>query len=333
MPDSLLLLLLATIGVALLFDFANGWNDSANAIATVVATRVLRPWQAVALAAVLNFVGILLGTAVAKTIGQDLLAADAMPAMAILAAMTAALVWTVVMTVVGMPISASHSLIGGLMGAGVASEYGLAALKGAGIAKVLVALLVSPLAGFVLGLVLMLVLSHAVKRRPYGKVNRWFGRLQLLSVSWVSVTHGANDAQKVMGVITMALVAAGVQSTFLVPLWVKVACHLAIALGTAIGGWRVIRTLGMSLTQLKPIHGFAAETAASGVLLTTAAIGVPVSTTHTITGAIIGVGASRRLSAVRWGLGAKIASAWILTLPFTFAVGYALRSALDAVWA
>jgi PiT family inorganic phosphate transporter len=320
-----------TIFVALAFDFANGWNDSANAIATVVATHTLTPRQAVLLAAVLNFVGILLGTAVAHTIGKGIVHTEAVSSLAVLAAMLSAFAWTSLMTVVGMPISASHALVGGLTGAAAASPMGLGAIQAGGAIKVLAALLVSPLAGFVIGMVLMLGLLWIVAHRPHGKVNRFFGRLQLISVSWMAVTHGANDAQKVMGVITMALVAAKVQSDFHVPLWVKIVCHAAIALGTAVGGWKVIRTLGSKLTGLEKIHGFAAETAASAVLLGTALVGVPVSTTHTITGAIIGVGSSRSLSAVRWGLGLKILWAWILTLPCCFAVGWVFRRLLELV--
>ncbi len=331
MLETFSIALIVTIVVALLFDFANGWNDAANAIATVVSTRVLSPLQAVLLAAVLNFAGILLGTAVAKTIGTDLVQSESMTTLAVAAAVGAAAVWTIVMTLVGMPISASHSLIGGIAGAATASTLGFEALKASGMTKVLVALLISPLAGFAVGLVLMLVLLALFAGRPHGSVNRVFGKLQLLSVSWMSVVHGANDAQKVMGVITMALVAEGVQTGFHVPLWVKISCQIAIAAGTAIGGWRVIRTLGMGLTELKPAHGFAAETGASIVLMTTATMGVPVSTTHTITGAILGVGASRRLSAVRWGVGGKIASAWVMTLPCCFGLGYVLRLAFS--WA
>jgi PiT family inorganic phosphate transporter len=331
MPESLQLSLVATVIIALLFDFSNGWNDAANSIATVVSTRVLRPWQAVALAATLNFVGIFLGTAVAKTIGTDLVDSGAITSTTVIMAMLAALSWTILMTRIGLPISASHSLIGGLGGAAVGASGSFGVLKAAGLSKVLLALFISPVAGFVLGLLLMFVLLHSFGNKAYGPVNRAFGKLQLLSVSWMSVVHGANDAQKVMGVITMALVAAGTQSTFEVPLWVKLSCHASIALGTAIGGWRVIRTLGMGLTKLRPVHGFSAETAASCVLLATATIGVPVSTTHTVTGAILGVGASQRLSAVRWGLGAKILSAWVVTLPFTFVLGVVLAALTRAL--
>jgi PiT family inorganic phosphate transporter len=252
-----------------------------------------------------------------------------MTTVAIMAAMLAATLWTWLMTKVGMPISASHSLIGGLLGAGLASPMGFAAIKTAGVNKVLLAMLISPFAGFAIGLILMVILLWTLRSRPHAWANRVYGRWQLLSVSWMSITHGANDAQKVMGVITAALVAAKVQSDYTVPLWAKVACHVAIALGTAIGGWKVIRTLGSQLTRLKPVHGFAAETAASAVLVVTSQFGVPVSTTHAITGAILGVGASKRLSAVRWGVGLKILSAWVVTLPFCVVAGYCLRLLCD----
>lgn len=313
MSDPAVLIVLVVIA-ALMFDFANGWNDAANAIATVVSTRVLSPLAAVLLAGSLNFVGAYLSTKVAKTIGGSIVDPTMISLTVILAAMLGAFLWTFLMTRIGMPISGSHSLIGGLIGAVVfASGFGV--LKAKGVYKVLMALLVSPIFGLVIGFLVMVSIMHICKNVSPATVNKYFGKLQLISVSFMALSHGTNDAQKVMGIITMALLSGGYISTLEVPLWVMTACALVMGLGTATGGWRVIKTLGLKLSKIQPVHGFAAESAASAVLLTAADMGAPVSTTHVITSSIMGVGSTKRLSAVRWGIGKKILYAWVFTLP------------------
>ncbi len=313
MPETTFLIVLV-VAIALLFDFTNGWNDAANAIATVVSTRVLSPFHAIILGAVLNFAGAYISTRVAKTIGGDITDPTTITQVAILASMLTAAGWTGLMTRFGLPISASHSLIGGLIGATV-SASGFSALKMKGITKILLALILSPLFGLLVGFLSMFILLWVFHRSSPARINRYFGKLQLISAGFMALSHGTNDAQKAMGVITMALVSGGFLKTLEVPLWVMSACALAIALGTAVGGWRVIRTLGMNLLKLQPVHGFAAETSASIVLLTSASLGLPVSTTHIITSSIMGVGSTRRLSAVRWGIVRSIIIAWIFTLP------------------
>ncbi len=308
------ILIVITVIVALLFDFANGWNDSANAIATVVSTRVLSPLTAVILASLLNFVGAFLSTKVAKMIGGGLVDPTMINTLVVLAAMLGAFAWTLIMTLRGMPISGSHSLIGGLIGAVVFSS-GFGALKAGGVYKVLLALLLSPIFGLVIGFLIMVLLMHLFKKVPLGVVNKYFGKLQIVSVSFMALSHGTNDAQKVMGIITMALLSGGFIDNFEVPFWVIVSCATVMGLGTATGGWRVIKTLGCQLSKIQPVHGFAAESAATVVLMGAASIGAPVSTTHVITSCIMGVGSTRRLSAVRWGIGKKILYAWVLTLP------------------
>lgn len=311
-----IVLTVAVVVAALAFDYTNGWNDSANAIATVVSTRVLSPGSAVMLAAVLNFGGALISTKVAKTIGGGLVDAELVTQWMVLASMIAAALWVAAMTVFGLPISGSHSLIGSLVGA-AAMAGGWDIVHGEGVRKVLLAMLISPVLGMALGFVLMWAILWLVRAWRPQTVSEVFGKAQLVSVSWMAWEHGNNDAQKVMGVITLALVAGGFQTELEVPLWVKIACASVMALGTAAGGWKVIRTLGTGLIKIQPVHGFAAETAASVTLAIAAHNGVPVSTTHTITGSIMGVGATRRLSAVRWGLGGKILVAWVFTLPMT----------------
>jgi len=315
------LLIFAVVAAALFFDFTNGWNDSANAIATVVSTRVLRPGTAILLAAVLNLLGALVSERVAKTISTGLIVPGEATQAIVLAAMIAAAIWVAAMTLIGLPISGSHSLIGSLVGAALA-RGGLSIVQGAGLRKVLEAMLLSPLLGFGLGFLIMGSLLWLLRRQRPHDVQSWFGKLQLVSVSFMAWQHGTNDAQKVMGVITLALVAGGYQQSTDVQTWVMLSCGLAISIGTAAGGWKVIRTLGSQLIKIQPVHGFAAETAAGITLGTAAWLGVPVSTTHTITGAIMGVGATRRLSAVRWGLGSKILVAWVFTLPCCAALAW-----------
>jgi PiT family inorganic phosphate transporter len=314
MPDPHLILICVIIA-ALFFDFSNGWNDSANAIATVVSTRVLPPLVAVLMAAVLNFAGAYLSTKVAKTIGGDIVDPKHLDQIAIFSAMLASFIWASIMTLMGLPISGSHSLIAGILGA-VIFTRGHEYLKTKGIIKILISLGISPAFGFLAGFLTMWMLMWLLKSFPPSRVNKFFGRLQLFSSAYMALMHGTNDAQKVMGVITMALVSAGVQQTLEVPIWVVTLCALAMALGTGLGGWRVIKTLGVNLLKLQPVHGFAAETACATVLMSAASYGLPVSTTHAITGSIIGVGSAWRFSAVRWGIGRKIIFAWVFTFPF-----------------
>ena len=275
---------------------------------------MLSPLAAVILAGVLNFAGAFLSTKVAKMIGGGLVDPLMITQTVVLAAMLGAFTWTLLMTLVGMPISGSHSLIGGLIGAVVGSGSA-SALKMGGVYKILAALLISPILGVFVGFFLMILIMHLFKKLPLGTVNKYFGKLQLVSVSFMALSHGTNDAQKVMGVITLALLSGGFIDTLEVPLWVVASCALVMGLGTATGGWRVIRTLGLQLSRIQPVNGFAAESAASVVLMGAASIGAPVSTTHVITSSIIGVGATKRLSAVRWGIGKKIVYAWVFTLP------------------
>jgi len=324
--DSGLLLLLVLV-VALLFDFVNGWNDSANAIATVVSTRVLAPLTAVVFAASLNFIGALVSTRVAKMIGGGLVASDLVTPAVILAAMVAAALWVAVCTQWGLPVSGSHALIGGLVGA-AATRSGFGAIHMSGVEKVLIALAASPLLGLVIGYVLLVAVYWAASSMSPATVRKTFSVMQVASSGFMAFTHGMNDAQKVMGVITLALVTAGrwPGMDHGVPIWVMLACATVMGLGTAAGGSKVIRTLGMRLAHIRPIEGFAAETAAGIVLSVAAALGVPVSTTHTITGSILGVGSAYRVRSVKWAIGAKIVYAWVLTLPIT-----ALLSALMVV--
>lgn len=307
-------LLLVTVVLALLFDFSNGWHDCANAVATVVSTRVLRPLTAVLLAGALNVAGAFFSTAVAKMIGGGIVFPDAITNVVVAGAMAGAICWNLFTLILGLPTSSSHALIGGLVGAAVA-HGGWAVVQFKGLQKILEAMILSPLLGFGMGFLIMVLVSWSFFRVHRGLATKLFSRLQLLSASFMAFSHGANDAQKVMGVITLALVASGQLTSAEVPTWVIVACALAMGLGTTVGGWRIIHTLGMKMVKLEPVHGFAAETGAATVLLFAAHFGLPVSTTHTITSSILGVGSTKRLSAVRWGVTSKILSAWIFTLP------------------
>lgn len=302
------------VAAALVFDFTNGWNDAANSIATVISTRVLSPLKAVALAAVLNVVGAFYSDAVAKTIGKGLVDPTQVTELVVLATLVAGITWNVVMTVLGLPISASHALIGGLIGAAMA-KGGWAIILPGGVGTVLLAMLLSPLLGGLAGWALMRLINGVLGNVAPASVGRWFQRLQLASVAFVSFSHGSADAQKVMGIITLALFSGGYIPSIEVPFWVVLSAAGAMGLGTMYGGWGVIKTLGMRMLRLQPVHGFAAETAAASFLLLAARMGIPVSTTHTITGSIIGVGMARRVGAVRWGIANKILYAWILTLP------------------
>jgi inorganic phosphate transporter, PiT family len=313
MPESYFLLL-CVIALALVFDFINGFHDTANAIATSVSTRVLTPKMAVLMAAVLNMVGALSGTAVAKTVGAGLVQAISITQVTIISALIAAIVWDLVTWYIGLPTSSSHAILSGVVGAAIATS-GFSVIIAKGVYKVLIGLFLSPLIGFVLSILLMYFLMWLFKRSTPSLVSNLFGRLQILSAAYMAFSHGSNDAQKTMGIITMALVSYHHLPDFHVPMWVILLCATAMACGTATGGWRIIKTLGVKLVQLRPIHGFAAETAAATVIEVASRMGLPLSTTHVISSTIMGVGASRRLSAVRWGIGKTIVLAWMLTLP------------------
>ncbi|OGW65746.1 MAG: inorganic phosphate transporter [Nitrospirae bacterium RIFCSPLOWO2_02_FULL_62_14] len=313
MPELSGMLLLVVV-LALLFDFSNGWHDSANAIATVVSTRVLSPMAAVLLAGVLNVAGAFMSTAVAKMIGQGIVDPSTVTQAVVASALAGAILWNLCTLLLGLPTSSSHALIGGLVGASTV-HGGWETVKFSGLRSVLEAMIISPLCGFAVGLALMVAITWLFFRAHRSIATRLFSRLQLVSASFMAFSHGANDAQKAMGIITLALLSAGQITSGEVPTWVVVSCAAAMGLGTASGGWRIVRTLGTRIVKLEPVHGFAAETGAAAVLLATAHIGLPVSTTHTITSSVMGVGAVKRLSAVRWGVTAKIVYAWVFTLP------------------
>ena len=321
--DPTLLTVIALILLALCFDFINGFHDAANSIATVVSTRVLSPGQAVAWAAFFNFVAAFgFGTAVAKTVGSGMIDLGVVTFSVIAAGLIGAIVWDLITWYFGLPTSSSHALFGGYGGAAVA-KAGFSAIIAAGWTKTLVFIVVAPAIGLTVGLTVMTALYWAFRDTAPQRVDGWFRRLQLVSAAGFSLMHGANDAQKTMGIITGVLVTAGYLATFEVPIWVVLAAHAAIGLGTLSGGWRIIHTMGNRITKLQPVSGFAAETGAAVAIYTATALGVGISTTHTITGAIVGVGATRRLSAVRWGVAAQIVWAWILTIPASAAIGAA----------
>jgi inorganic phosphate transporter, PiT family len=318
-------MLAAVIVVALLFDFANGRGDAADAIATVVSTRVLTPIKAIIYAASLNFIGALISEKVAITIGGGLVDPDLITPVVILAAMMASAGWVTFCTTNGLPVSGSHALIGGLVGATlVGTSFDWHALKWEGFKHFLMAMFLSPVLGFVVGFLMLVVVYWTANFMTRKVVGRIFKPLQILSSGFVALTHGMNDAQKVMGMITLALYSSKMITTIHVPLWVKLACASMMGLGTAAGGWKVIRTLGMKLAHIRPVEGFAAETATGLVLSVAAMIGVPVSTTHTITGSILGVGSAYRARAVKWGIGKKIVYAWVFTMPVTAVISGAL---------
>jgi PiT family inorganic phosphate transporter len=324
------------IAIALVFDFINGMHDSANSIATVVSTRVLSPLQAVVWAAFFNFVAAFsFGTAVAKTMGKGLIDVSVVNSDVVLGGLLGAIAWNVITWYFGIPSSSSHALIGGYTGAAVARVGIRAIVPGAAWAKTLAFIVLSPLIGMVAGFLLMLAVSWTFRNARYGNVDRWFRRAQLASAAAFSWSHGTNDAQKTMGIIAGLLVAnravfSDASHPFhwmylpdlrVIPLWIILSAHAAIALGTLTGGWRIVRTMGTRITKLKPFSGFCAETGAAGAVLAASHWGIPVSTTHTITGAIVGVGAAQRFSAVRWGVAGRIIYAWILTIPMAAVIG------------
>jgi inorganic phosphate transporter, PiT family len=307
--------------VALTFDFLNGFHDAANSIATVVSTRVLSPNKAVAWAAFFNFVAaFVLGTHVAKTIGSGMIDVSAVTREVILAGLIGAIFWNLVTWYYGLPVSSSHALIGGYAGAAIVKAGSFGVILLSGWTKTLLFIVLAPLIGLVLGFFLMVAVTWIVRRWRPSRVDRHFRKLQLLSAAAYSLGHGGNDAQKTMGIITGLLVASGYLAKFEVPLWVILLSQAAIALGTLFGGWRIVQTMGTKITKLQPIGGFCAETAGAVTLMGATLAGIPVSTTHTITGAIIGVGSTRRLSAVKWGVAGRIVWAWLLTIPISAAI-------------
>jgi PiT family inorganic phosphate transporter len=322
MGPSLTLWLL--VAVALLFDFLNGLHDAANSIATIVSTRVLRPRYAVAWAALFNFLAFLVfGLHVANTVGAGIVSVNIVTDRVIFGALSGAIIWNVVTWLAGIPSSSSHALVGGLVGAGL-TKAGLKAIVWSGVTKTAVGIVVSPAFGFILALVLVLGVSWLFVRARPAAVDRVFRALQFVSASLYSLGHGGNDAQKTMGIIAVLLFAhAGGRGAFHIPLWVVLSCQTAMALGTLFGGWRIVHTMGSKITRLSPMQGFCAETGGAITLFTATYLGVPVSTTHTITGAIVGVGAARRTSAVRWGVARGIVVAWVITMPMAGLMGAA----------
>jgi PiT family inorganic phosphate transporter len=311
-------LLVGLIGVALLFDFLNGLHDAANSIATIVSTRVLKPRYAVAWAAFFNFIAFLFfGLHVAQTLGTGIIEANAVDARVVFGALTGAIIWNVVTWLGGIPSSSSHALVGGLIGAGTA-KVGLSAIVWSGVSKTAAAIVLSPLTWFLIALFLVLIVSWAFMRTTPYAVDRTFRHWQFVSASLYSLGHGGNDAQKTMGIIAVLLYSQGMLGgEFHVPFWVVISCQAAMGLGTLAGGWRIVHTMGSKITRLTPVQGFCAETGGAITLFMATYLGIPVSTTHTITGAIIGVGAARRMSAVRWSVTTNILFAWIVTLPAT----------------
>ncbi|PKM80662.1 MAG: anion permease [Firmicutes bacterium HGW-Firmicutes-14] len=314
MPEMLIGLV---IMLALLFDFINGFHDTANAIATSVSTRVLSPGQAIIMAAGLNFIGALVSTEVAHTIGQGIVKPEFITNEVLIAGLTGAIIWNLFTWYYGLPSSSSHALVGGVAGAVLASN-GYAVLNGRGLAeKIFLPLITSPLIGFAIAYMVMGLIFVLVGNLAPRVVNRYFSKLQIVSAAFMAFSHGSNDAQKSMGIITAALLSTGVIETFEVPLWVILSCAGAMALGTSLGGWRIIKTMGSRIIKLEPVHGFAAETSAALVIIGASIFGNPVSTTHVISASIMGVGATKRMSAVRWTVARNIVNAWILTAPLS----------------
>lgn len=327
MLDTTILLMLVVF-LALAFDYINGFHDTANAIATVVSTRALSPRRAIAMSAILNFLGALYKTAVAKTIAKDIVSANFVTQQVVIAALIGAIIWNLLTWYYGIPSSSSHAILGGVMGA-VTAKAGIGVLKWAGIQKIVLGLVISPILGAVIGLIIASVLLYIFVNVSASKVNKHALRLQILTAGLLSFNHGSNDAQKSMGIITLALLSAGMIPSAEVPLWVKLACALAMALGTAGGGWRIIRTMGTKIFKIEPLYGCASELSASIVIWGATEFGMPVSTTHVVSGSIMGTGVAKRLSAVRWGVARSMFIAWILTIPATALIGAVSYFLLD----
>jgi PiT family inorganic phosphate transporter len=321
MLDAAFVMLCLVIVAALLFDYINGFHDTANAIATCVSTRAMSVKAAIFMAAGLNFAGAMISTKVASTIGKGIVDKDNITQMVVLAGVIGAIVWDLVTWYYGLPSSSSHAIIGGIMGS-VFAHAGLGALKWAGLKKIILALLISPVLGTFVGFIFMLILYRVFRNYAPSGLNKNFRRLQIASAALMAFSHGTADAQKSMGVITMALLSYGAISNFTVPWEVMVACATAMALGTAAGGWRIIKTVGHDFVKLQPVHGFCVETASAGVILGASAFGMPTSTTHVITSTILGVGLSKRLTAVNWKVAQRIVIAWVLTIPASALVAY-----------
>lgn len=330
MPETSLLILILVIIAALVFDYVNGFNDSANAIATCISTRALSIRSAVIMAAILNLIGALISTKVATTIGKGIVDVESINQIAIFSGISAAIIWGVITWYFAIPSSSTHALIGGIIGASVAS-VGFSALHWSGIKIIILALVLSPIIGIVIGFSLMIVLLWMVRRFPPDKLNKNFRTLQIISAAFTAFSHGTADAQKSMGVITMALVSYGALSGFSVPWLVMIACAVAMGLGTVMGGWRIIKTVGKDFVKLQPIHGFCVQTTAAGVILGAAAFGLPTSTSHIITSTLLGVGLSKRLSAINWKIAKNIFWAWILTIPASGIIAFLLQVVFDAV--
>ena len=315
-------LLVGLIGIALAFDFLNGLHDAANSIATIVSTRVLKPQYAVAWAAFFNFIAFLFfGLHVAETVGKGIVGANIIDAQVIFGALMGAIAWNLITWTLGIPSSSSHALIGGLLGAGI-TKAGLSAVVWTGVFKTSAAIVISPAIGLILALFLVLIISWVFRRFTPQGADRVFRKLQLVSASLYSLGHGGNDAQKTMGIIAVLLYSQGMlEGDFHVPFWVVISCQAAMGMGTLLGGWKIVHTMGSKITRLTPAQGFCAETGGAITLFMATHLGVPVSTTHTITGAIVGVGASRRLSAVRWNVASSIIVAWVVTLPASALIG------------
>ncbi len=333
MPDTALLVLIFIVALALAFDFINGFHDTANAIATSVATRVLTPGQAVLMASVLNVLGALTGTAVASTVGKGLIPTEVASQELVVAALFSAIAWNLITWWFGIPSSSSHALVFSIVGAGIASG-GLDVIKIDGVSKVLQGMVYSPVLGFLGAFLILFGLLWLVAKWRPTKVNRLFGKLQIGSAAFMAFSHGGNDAQKTMGVIALALATYHGWSgdEFTVPLWVILSAATAMGLGTAVGGWRIVRTMGLKVVELRTIDGFAAETAAATVIEIASRLGIPVSTTHVISSAIMGVGATRRASAVRWGVAGRIVSAWVVTIPICVIFGWTIYHVLQFVF-
>jgi PiT family inorganic phosphate transporter len=319
MPEATLVMLFLVVGAALLFDYVNGFHDTANAIATCISTRALSVKAAIIMAAGLNFAGAMISTKVAATIGKG---------MVVLAGIIGAIIWDLITWYYGLPSSSSHAIIGGLMGA-VIAHAGTTALHWKGLERIVLALVLSPIVGTTLGFFFMVVMMWCFRNKSPHTLNKRFRRMQIMSAAVMAFSHGTADAQKSMGVITLALVSYGYLATFQVPTWVMIACATAMALGTAAGGWRIIKTVGRDFVKLQPVHGFCVETASAGVILGASAFGLPTSTTHVITSAILGVGLSKRMSAVNWTIASRILVAWVLTIPASGVVAYVSYTVLS----
>jgi len=328
MLDPVLVMLCLVILAALLFDYINGFHDTANAIATCVSTRALSVRAAICMAAVLNFAGAMISTKVASTIGKGIVDGSNVTQMVVLAGVLGAIVWDLVTWYYGLPSSSSHAIIGGIMGA-VFAHAGLSALKWAGLKNIILALVLSPIIGTAVGFIFMMIIYRAFHNSAPGGLNKNFRRMQIVSAALMAFSHGTADAQKSMGVITLALVSYGFLKTFSVPWEVMVACATAMAFGTAAGGWRIMKTVGRDFVKLQPVHGFCVETASAGVILGASALGMPTSTTHVITSAILGVGLSKRLTAVNWKVAQRIVVAWVLTIPASALMAYLAYQVLN----